>query len=61
MDGTKLNIPANDDGGELDPHGADGNGPLLFLPYSPPPLIFTPLPSRVFIIARGRSQIYRRP
>ena len=26
MDGTKLNIPANDDGGELDPHGADGNG-----------------------------------
>ncbi|KAJ7062864.1 hypothetical protein C8F01DRAFT_105927 [Mycena amicta] len=23
---TKLNIPANDEGGELDPHGADGNG-----------------------------------
>ena len=23
---TKLNIPAGDDGGELDPHGADGNG-----------------------------------
>ncbi|KAI0291096.1 hypothetical protein BC826DRAFT_955865 [Russula brevipes] len=23
---TKLNIPANDTGGELDPHGADGNG-----------------------------------
>ncbi|KAI5455164.1 hypothetical protein NCC49_002433 [Naganishia albida] len=23
---TKLNIPANDDGGELDPHGADGLG-----------------------------------
>jgi hypothetical protein len=26
---TKLNIPANDGGGELDPHGADGNGELL--------------------------------
>nr|GAT47198.1 predicted protein [Mycena chlorophos] len=25
-DPTKLNIPANDQGGELDPHGADGNG-----------------------------------
>lgn len=23
---TKLNIPAADEGGELDPHGADGNG-----------------------------------
>ena len=23
---TLLNIPAGDDGGELDPHGADGNG-----------------------------------
>jgi len=23
---TKINIPAGDDGGELDPHGADGNG-----------------------------------
>ncbi|KAJ7122925.1 hypothetical protein C8R44DRAFT_784932 [Mycena epipterygia] len=23
---TLLNIPANDEGGELDPHGADGNG-----------------------------------
>lgn len=23
---TKLNIPAGDNGGELDPHGADGNG-----------------------------------
>ncbi|KII86992.1 hypothetical protein PLICRDRAFT_55877 [Plicaturopsis crispa FD-325 SS-3] len=23
---TKLNIPAGDEGGELDPHGADGNG-----------------------------------
>lgn len=23
---TKLNIPAGDAGGELDPHGADGNG-----------------------------------
>lgn len=23
---TKLNIPKGDDGGELDPHGADGNG-----------------------------------
>ncbi len=23
---TKMNIPAGDDGGELDPHGADGNG-----------------------------------
>ncbi|TFY68109.1 hypothetical protein EVJ58_g1204 [Rhodofomes roseus] len=23
---TKLNIPVGDDGGELDPHGADGNG-----------------------------------
>jgi hypothetical protein len=21
-----MNIPAGDDGGELDPHGADGNG-----------------------------------
>ncbi|KAF7330849.1 hypothetical protein MVEN_02424300 [Mycena venus] len=25
-DMTKLNIPADDEGGELDPHGADGNG-----------------------------------
>ncbi|GAA6042594.1 hypothetical protein JCM8097_003148 [Rhodosporidiobolus ruineniae] len=24
--GTNINIPAGDDGGELDPHGADGNG-----------------------------------
>ena len=23
---TMINIPAGDDGGELDPHGADGNG-----------------------------------
>lgn len=23
---TKINIPAGDEGGELDPHGADGNG-----------------------------------
>lgn len=23
---TKINIPAGDSGGELDPHGADGNG-----------------------------------
>ena len=23
---TLLNIPQGDDGGELDPHGADGNG-----------------------------------
>ena len=23
---TKINIPQNDAGGELDPHGADGNG-----------------------------------
>jgi hypothetical protein len=23
---TKINIPAGDAGGELDPHGADGNG-----------------------------------
>ncbi|GAA5929787.1 hypothetical protein JCM1841_002648 [Sporobolomyces salmonicolor] len=23
---TKMNIPAGDEGGELDPHGADGNG-----------------------------------
>jgi hypothetical protein len=23
---TKINIPAGDGGGELDPHGADGNG-----------------------------------
>ena len=26
---TKLNIPAGDSGGELDPHGADGNGKTL--------------------------------
>jgi hypothetical protein len=25
-DFTKINIPKGDDGGELDPHGADGNG-----------------------------------
>jgi len=25
-DFTKMNIPAGDQGGELDPHGADGNG-----------------------------------
>jgi len=25
-DFTKMNIPAGDEGGELDPHGADGNG-----------------------------------
>jgi hypothetical protein len=25
-DFTKINVKANDDGGELDPHGADGNG-----------------------------------
>lgn len=23
---TQLNIPKGDEGGELDPHGADGNG-----------------------------------
>lgn len=23
---TNINIPAGDSGGELDPHGADGNG-----------------------------------
>lgn len=23
---TKINVPAGDAGGELDPHGADGNG-----------------------------------
>ena len=27
---TKLNIPAGDSGGELDPHGADGNGENQF-------------------------------
>ena len=27
-DFTKINIPAGDEGGELDPHGADGNGAL---------------------------------
>lgn len=27
---TKLNIPAGDDGGELDPHGADGLVRALF-------------------------------
>ncbi|GAA6014066.1 hypothetical protein JCM10207_000225 [Rhodosporidiobolus poonsookiae] len=26
LDGTKINIKKGDDGGELDPHGADGNG-----------------------------------
>ncbi|GAA5980350.1 hypothetical protein JCM11641_001775 [Rhodosporidiobolus odoratus] len=26
LDGTKINIPKGDEGGELDPHGADGNG-----------------------------------
>lgn len=26
---TKLNIPQGDAGGELDPHGADGNGASL--------------------------------
>jgi hypothetical protein len=26
---TKMNIPAGDGGGELDPHGADGNGALV--------------------------------
>ncbi|KAF7301027.1 hypothetical protein MIND_00666500 [Mycena indigotica] len=26
VDMTKLNVPAGDEGGELDPHGADGNG-----------------------------------
>lgn len=25
-DFTSMNIPAGDTGGELDPHGADGNG-----------------------------------
>lgn len=25
-DFTKLNLPKGDEGGELDPHGADGNG-----------------------------------
>lgn len=25
---TLINIPAGDEGGELDPHGADGNGAL---------------------------------
>ncbi|KAI0337992.1 hypothetical protein BDW22DRAFT_1338714 [Trametopsis cervina] len=25
-DFTKINVPAGDEGGELDPHGADGNG-----------------------------------
>lgn len=36
---TNVNIPPGDDGGELDPHGADGNGaslpPFLF-PHTPP-------------------------
>jgi hypothetical protein len=27
---TKLNIPKGDAGGELDPHGADGNGSSSF-------------------------------
>ena len=26
---TKINIPRGDSGGELDPHGADGNGACL--------------------------------
>ncbi|GAA5905739.1 hypothetical protein JCM6882_000447 [Rhodosporidiobolus microsporus] len=26
LKGTNINIPAGDDGGELDPHGAEGNG-----------------------------------
>lgn len=28
---TKINIPSGDTGGELDPHGADGNGEYMFL------------------------------
>lgn len=43
---TLINIPKGDAGGELDPHGADGNGqslpsPSLLLPFpsSPPPLL----------------------
>lgn len=28
---TKLNIPNGDTGGELDPHGADGNGQSLYI------------------------------
>lgn len=30
---TQLNIPAGNDGGELDPHGADGNGMSVTLRY----------------------------
>ena len=29
---TLVNIPNGDEGGELDPHGADGNG--MYLPFS---------------------------
>ena len=30
---TKINIPQGDEGGELDPHGADGNGEWRILLY----------------------------
>jgi hypothetical protein len=30
---TKINVPAGDAGGELDPHGADGNGKGAILAY----------------------------
>ena len=34
-DFTKMNIASGDEGGELDPHGADGNGnPIGALVYS---------------------------
>lgn len=39
---TKLNIPKGDDGGELDPHGADGLG--------------NPIGGLVFTNARGKAE-----
>lgn len=32
---TQLNVAPGDEGGELDPHGADGNGMILTFDFSP--------------------------
>ncbi|KAG6906544.1 hypothetical protein DXG01_013252 [Tephrocybe rancida] len=55
---TFLNVPAGDEGGELDPHGADGNGApfSLFSPKSLNSLVLL-LPSAYFIASRHHSYL----
>ena len=65
---TKINIPKGDEGGELDPHGADGNGECdvlsaLFGPGRARDLVFCDVAARLRVLLKLGSYLttYRQP